>query len=263
MAEVNGRFEWVGKLARIALIAVITLLGLMVVATVAQMVIIIPDLPSWTEIAPWVLMILGELVAVILAFVLYGLAKAVLLNESGVSSSADRLRRLETLLADQVQTARRLVDMASLSDRAKSLIYREREIDALRETVYHEIMRQDYETAEALIESLEKELGYAKEAERLREALKSGRQGTLEEKIDAAVNRIQKIIDVRDWSRAGRESKRVMKLFPNNPKVTNLPQRIEDARTLLRDGIEQARTQGDSHAAGEMSEFLQSLGRHG
>ena len=39
--------------------------------------------------------------------------------------------------------------------------------------------------------------------------------------------------------------------------------RIAEARTVLRDGIEQARTQGDSHAAGEMSEFLASLGELG
>ena len=36
--------------------------------------------------------------------------------------------------------------------------------------------------------------------------------------------------------------------------------RIEEARTFLRDGIEAARVQGDGHAAGEMSEFLASLG---
>ena len=36
--------------------------------------------------------------------------------------------------------------------------------------------------------------------------------------------------------------------------------RIDEARTYLRDGIEQARTQGNTHAAGEMSEFLMSLG---
>ena len=36
--------------------------------------------------------------------------------------------------------------------------------------------------------------------------------------------------------------------------------RVEEARTLLRDGIEQARGQDNSHAAGEMSEFLASLG---
>ena len=37
-------------------------------------------------------------------------------------------------------------------------------------------------------------------------------------------------------------------------------ERTDEARSYLRDGIEQARTQGDSHAAGEMSEFLASLG---
>jgi thioredoxin-like negative regulator of GroEL len=40
-------------------------------------------------------------------------------------------------------------------------------------------------------------------------------------------------------------------------------QRVNEARTFLRDGIEAARTAGDSHAAGEMSEFLTSLGSLG
>lgn len=39
--------------------------------------------------------------------------------------------------------------------------------------------------------------------------------------------------------------------------------RVGEARTFLREGIEQARAQGNSHAAGEMSEFLTSLGSHG
>ncbi|QDT68483.1 hypothetical protein MalM25_14050 [Planctomycetes bacterium MalM25] len=36
--------------------------------------------------------------------------------------------------------------------------------------------------------------------------------------------------------------------------------RVNESRAYLRDGIEQARAQGDAHAAGEMSEFLASLG---
>ncbi len=40
-------------------------------------------------------------------------------------------------------------------------------------------------------------------------------------------------------------------------------ERIDEARGVLRDGIEQARQQGDSHAAGEMSEFLAGLGGFG
>lgn len=39
--------------------------------------------------------------------------------------------------------------------------------------------------------------------------------------------------------------------------------RVNESRAILRDGIQAARTQGDAHAAGEMSEFLASLGELG
>ncbi len=39
--------------------------------------------------------------------------------------------------------------------------------------------------------------------------------------------------------------------------------RISEAREKLRDGIETARSQGDAHAAAEMSELLSSLGALG
>jgi len=39
--------------------------------------------------------------------------------------------------------------------------------------------------------------------------------------------------------------------------------RIDEARTTMREGIEAARTQGNSHAAGEMAEFLAELGSAG
>jgi tetratricopeptide (TPR) repeat protein len=39
--------------------------------------------------------------------------------------------------------------------------------------------------------------------------------------------------------------------------------RTAEARGVLRDGIEAARSAGDTHAAGEMSEFLAALGAAG
>ena len=39
--------------------------------------------------------------------------------------------------------------------------------------------------------------------------------------------------------------------------------RVAEARSILRDGVEEARRQGDGHAAGEMAEFLASLGAAG
>lgn len=40
-------------------------------------------------------------------------------------------------------------------------------------------------------------------------------------------------------------------------------ERTAEARTYLRQGIEAARSQGNAHAAGEMSEFLAQLGAAG
>ena len=40
-------------------------------------------------------------------------------------------------------------------------------------------------------------------------------------------------------------------------------ERVQQARDRLRNGIEEARNQGDHHAAAEMSEFLADLGRLG
>lgn len=40
-------------------------------------------------------------------------------------------------------------------------------------------------------------------------------------------------------------------------------ERIDEARAVLREGIEQARTQDNAHAAGEMGELLAGLGQHG
>jgi hypothetical protein len=39
--------------------------------------------------------------------------------------------------------------------------------------------------------------------------------------------------------------------------------RLDEARTALREGIGAARAHGDSHAAGEMAEFLTQLGSAG
>ncbi len=38
---------------------------------------------------------------------------------------------------------------------------------------------------------------------------------------------------------------------------------VDEARTMLRNGIDEARQQGNAHAAGEMSELLSSLGELG
>jgi len=231
MPEENVRFEWVVKLARLALIATQFMLAVALVATIAIAVVVATSEPTLQTLGPWLLAILLEIAAILWVFVLHGLVGLLVAVEFSTRGTSNRLTQLETLAVDQAETAKSLLDLATLSDQAKSLIYRDKEIDAFRETIHEDLIRQDYDTAEAIIDAIEKKLGYADEAERLRAELSDSRKATLEEKIDAAVVRIQEIIDRRDWDRATREAQKIMRLFPDNPKVLSVPDRIKKART--------------------------------
>jgi len=257
MPEKTGQFRWIVKLARIALFAALGFLALALVATGAMAVITIIEADHWFAAAPWVLLIAAELVAVLLAFVLFGLVRVQVANEFHQASSASRLSRLESVLQSHAESAKKLIDLSSLSDKAKSLLFRERELDAFRETIHEDLMRQDYETAEMLIDTVEKDLGYADEAARLREEVTKSRKATFEEKIDAAVARIQSLLDAHDWARAARESHRVLRLFPDNPKIASLPERIETARAAQKRDVLQR--YGEAVRKNDVSESIALL----
>ncbi len=231
MAQETKRFEWVVTLSRIGLIVLLVILALTLAATIARLVDLCLDRSDWLIIAKYSLLVAVHLLAIVCAFALYGLVKVVVSNEESVKLADSRMERIETLLEDQTESTRQMIDLASLSDQAKSLIYREREAEAFRDRVHEALVRQDYQTAEGLIESIEKKLGYADEAGRLREELENFRKATIEEKVDAAIARVQAIIDTHDWNRAARQAHRLMEMMPDNPKVDALPQRIQNAKT--------------------------------
>ncbi|MHC4983146.1 MAG: hypothetical protein ACYTF6_08270 [Planctomycetota bacterium] len=239
MAMQNAPFEWVARLTRLAITASLLFLALALMGAVAGAVLAIINEQGWITIAVYVLEALAAVIISIWVFVLYGLVRTLVANERAVASSAGRLGRIETLLQSQADSSKKLVERATLSDQAKSLVYRDAEIDTIRESIHEDIIRQDYGAAEALIDSIEKKLGYADIAARLREEVTASRQRTRAEQIDAAVTRIIEIVERRDWARALREAKRLLEMFPDNPKVASLPGRINKARndhkrTLLK-----------------------------
>lgn len=231
MADHAGRFIWVTRFARVAMILTLVVLAVAFIAGVATTVVGLVDWdPGETEVYWGVAMTLGSLLAAVWTILLYGVIVAVIANEVAVASAASRLRRIESLTGEVHADTAKLADLSQLSDQAKSLIFREREVEAFRESIHADLMRQDYKTAEALADAVESRFGYIEEASRLRQEIEESRKATLQEKIDAAVERIDSILARRDWAQALREASRIVKLFPDNEKVSSLPQRIEEAR---------------------------------
>jgi uncharacterized protein YqgQ len=143
-------------------------------------------------------------------------------------------------LEDQGGHLHELVQLAVLSDQAKSLIYYEQEIEAFRETVNAMLLKQDYQSAEAMIARMEKQFGLVEEASRMRDEVTSYRQKTVSDKLDSAVERIDDILSRQQWAQAKREAERLAAMFPDNDRVRELPARIQGAwndykRQLLKD----------------------------
>jgi outer membrane protein assembly factor BamD (BamD/ComL family) len=246
MSEEAGRYSWVVKLSRLAMVASLAVLGAKMILCVAAAVDVVispvqwanwlgfqsmpPALFAGTFAAAAALVVICLAVLGLWIVTLYGCIRAWVSAEEAAALAASRLRTVETLLEDQSANSSRLVDLTSLSDQAKSLIYRDREIDAFRETVQADLTRQDYAAAAGHIEAIENRFGYAEEAARLRKEVEESRQATEEGKVDQAIRRLHAIVEMHDWARAQRETQRILQMFPRHPKVGSLPKLVEEAR---------------------------------
>lgn len=226
MADENKGIKTIRRLSIIALLAT---------ATITAVAVIFGAL-SFTA-GRWAAALAVSLAIVLLGataiFILLAI-RSLLANWESSEHVAGLLVRIESLLENQGQDIQSLAGMASLSDQAKSLIYYEKEIDALNESVHAMILKQDYKSAEALISRMESRIGMVEEVASLRGEIDSIRKATLEEKIEAAVKRIETILGRFQWAQAKRETNRLIALFPTNPQITVLPQKIIDARNARK-----------------------------
>ncbi len=232
MPEQTGRFEWLKTVTTVFLIVVLTLLVLGLVYSVDGLVhkIFDTEAENWPSVLPSVVLVLGVLAGMVWVVMVFGVLRIVMGAHAHIENMAGELGRLETLLEDQASSALKLVDLASLSDQAKSLLYRDREVEAVREMMHSMLARQDYKMAEELIAGVEKRPSMALDAAVMRQELETTKQASFEGKIDLAIGRVEEIISRADWPRATREAARMKAAFPHNTKIAALPQHIEEAR---------------------------------
>lgn len=157
------------------------------------------------------------------------IGKILLSNRNAVEHGVGHLERIESLLQKQVKNGKELIAMSRLSDQAKSLIFYDREIEALRESVNALMIQQDYVGAEAMISRAESRLGLTEVAETLRSEINQTKDSTSDDKVLQAVRRVRNVLNDHHWSRAKRDAERLLALFPNHRVVAELPNEIRQA----------------------------------
>ena len=157
----------------------------------------------------------------------------------------------------------RIEEHVMLSDGAKRLLYRDRELDLLRMILEQDIAAGDHDAALRLVEELGVEFGRLEEAERHRSRIDSIREAEVERRIAEAMQTIRRHLASGEWNAATSAADRLQRLLPDAPGLDGLVNQIASARH--RHAIEVETRMRDAHAEGRIDEamsLLRDLDRH-
>jgi hypothetical protein len=141
-----------------------------------------------------------------------------------------RYEQMMGALENQRTIIEQLRDTASLSDSAKQLAFRTKDLEALRRAIRDDIEKGDYEAATTLAEEMERRFGYKEEADRLRDTINTSSKAAIDARVRDSVERIDGLLKKHDWSNAQREGDRLLRLFPLHDEARKTGERITAAR---------------------------------
>lgn len=134
-------------------------------------------------------------------------------------------------LAERVEQISVLLNVISeqqlLSDRAKSVAFRDKDSEALRRAIREEIGKQNYDGAIALADDMERTFGYKDEADRFRAEVQERRDERLRKQVGEAMAGVDRLVREERWAEALREADRLRDRFPDSESVKLLPREVE------------------------------------
>jgi hypothetical protein len=146
----------------------------------------------------------------------------------------EALLDVNDLLRRQGEHWRTVAENSALSDWAKKIVFREKDHEFLRDSIQGAIIRQDWEAADHLIRALDEEFGYRQEADQFRAQVQEARDATIEERVIAAVERVEALCAARKWDQAQREARRLADIFPSHERIAALLSDVEQRRRAYK-----------------------------
>lgn len=209
---------------------------------------------GWTMLAAGSACIVGTLAAWAVAATLCATrASASAQLREGLQPFADRMEQVSVML-------NLISEQQLLSDRGKSITYRNKDREALKFAIQEEISRADYEAAWRLADEMENSFGNRAEAEHFRQLIEDKRNENVNRLVKDGVNKIESLIRAERWSAAHREAEQLLKRHPDHEQVRKLSVEIESRRSAhkqqLIDSFNDAVARKDVDAAIELLKRL-------
>ncbi len=225
--------------------------GILAAVTLAVVAIVVPDHRFASA------MLTGAIAGGIVALGLLGVVIARPRTATpGAAPSAADSEGLDARLA-------RIDEHVMLSDGAKRLLYRDRELDLVRMVLERDIAAGEHDAALRLVDELGTQFGRLEEAEGHRSRIASLREAEVRDRLADGMAIIRRHLANGDWSGATAEADRLHRLLPGEAGLEGLANQIASAR--IRHAAEIETRMRDAHAEGRIDEamrMLRDLDRH-
>jgi len=130
-------------------------------------------------------------------------------------------------------------DRMLLSDTAKRIAYRQEDVNALREAIRDDINRKDFDAGLVLVQEMSATFGYREEAEEFRDQIMAARSTETEARINVLLTRLDQLMNEHhDYDQAMADAMKIMRLYPESPRIVNLEQHVLKAREAYKHQVE-------------------------
>lgn len=153
------------------------------------------------------------------------------MREGGTAAGGALPQELRDLL-------QQIHDHGILSDSAKRVLFREREMGLLRAAVENDIAEGKYNVALTLCDEMADVFGHRNEAETFRSRIMQARQERYDAEVQAALDHLDELLMARDWAAVHQEAARIRRLYHDSHLIQNLDHRILQARAEHKSELE-------------------------
>ncbi len=133
-------------------------------------------------------------------------------------------------LSDAASALEEIRGHAMLSDHARRVLFRDRELALLRGAIEDHIARGDHNAAITLCDEMASIFGQRQEAESYRSRIAQAHQHNFEIEVQAALDQFEGALADRDWGAVHQQAARIRRLYPESFQVADLDRRVEQAR---------------------------------
>lgn len=147
-----------------------------------------------------------------------------------ITANQQKLDQINESVLINRELLEQIAGIAKLSDAAKTILYRDIDIQQLRTAVMQKLHAQDIKATYAMIEDLARKPEYKTLAEELKMIADSYRDATEQERINQIAAYIEKLLDQRQWTTASTYIENFIKKFPDSEKALALRQKLADKK---------------------------------